>query len=164
MIGISAPGWLMLVSLALLVLGALWRARRWLAGRSAPLDWLGVFKLPRRYLVDVHHVVARDRYAAKMHMLAAGGFVGSVLLILLVHVLGIESEWLAGLLLFACVIMAAGALMAAMRRWETGATRLSRGAFERLPYALFAFAFCTCRASPAASASSPSTPTSMPTW
>ena len=31
--------------------------------------------------------------------------------------------------------------MVAMRRWEAAATRLSRGAFERLPYALFAFAF-----------------------
>jgi Fe-S oxidoreductase len=141
MIGISAPGWLMLVSLALLILGALWRARRWLSGRAAPLDWLGLFKLPRRYLVDVHHVVARDRYAAKMHMLAAGGFVAAVLLILLVHVLGIESEWLAALLLLACVIMALGALMVAMRRWETRTTHLSRGAFERLPYAIFAFAF-----------------------
>ena len=126
MIGISAPGWLMLVSLALLILGALWRARRWFAGRAAPLDWLGLFKLPRRYLVDVHHVVARDRYAARMHMLAAGGFVAAVLLILLVHVLGIESDWLAGLLLLACVIMALGALMVAMRRWETRTTHLSR--------------------------------------
>jgi Fe-S oxidoreductase len=131
----------MLVSLALLVLGGLWRARRWFVGRAAPLDWLGIFKLPRRYLVDLHHVVARDRYAAKMHMLAAGGFVGAVLLILLVHVLGIESETLAGLLLVACVVMALGALMVAMRRWEAAATRLSRGAFERLPYALFAFGF-----------------------
>jgi len=141
MIHVSAPGWLMLVSLALLVVGGLWRARRWFAGRAGPLDWLGLFRLPRRYLVDVHRVVARDRYAAKMHMLAAGGFVGAVLLILLVHVFGLESDWLAGLLLVACVIMALGALMVAMRRWESAATRLSRGAFERLPYALFAFAF-----------------------
>ena len=73
-IGISAPGWLMLVSLALLAIGALWRASRWFVGRAAPLDWLGPFRVPRRYLVDVHHVVARDRYAAKMHMLTAGGF------------------------------------------------------------------------------------------
>jgi Fe-S oxidoreductase len=140
-IGISAPGWLMLVSLALLAIGALWRASRWFVGRAAPLDWLGPFRVPRRYLVDVHHVVARDRYAAKMHMLTAGGFVAAVLLILLVHVFGFESEWLAGLLLGACAIMAVGALMVALRRWETAATQLSRGAFERLPYALFAFAF-----------------------
>ena len=76
-----------------------------------------------------------------MHMLAAGGFVAAVLLILLVHVFGFESEGLAGLLLLACVIMAVGALMVALRRWEAAATHLSRGAFERLPYALFAFAF-----------------------
>jgi Fe-S oxidoreductase len=131
----------MLVSLALLAIGALRRARRWFAGRAAPLDWLGPFKAPRRYLVDVHHIVARDRYAARMHMLAAGGFVAAVLLILLVHVFGFESEWLAGLLLGACAIMSVGALMVALRRWEAAATQLSRGAFERLPYALFAFAF-----------------------
>jgi N,N-dimethylglycine/sarcosine dehydrogenase ferredoxin subunit len=141
MIGISAPGCLMLASVALFVGGGLWRARRWLAGQSAPLDRLGLFKLPRRYLVDVHHVVARDRYVAKMHRLAAGGFVAAVLLILLVHVFGIGSDWLALLLLIACIVMAMGALMAAMRRWETAATQLSRGAFERLPYALFAFGF-----------------------
>jgi len=141
MIGISAPGWLMLVSLALLVLGALWQARRWLAGRAAPLDWLGPFRMPRRYLVDVHHVVARDRYAARMHMLAAGGFVAAVLLILLVHVFGIASEVLAGFLLTACALMAVGALMVAMRRWEGRTTQLSQGAFARLPYALFAFGF-----------------------
>jgi len=141
MIGISAPGWLMLMSLALLVAGALWQARRWLAGRPAPVDWLGPFRMPGRYLVDVHHVVARDRYAARMHMLAAGGFVAAVLLILLVHVFGVASDVLAGLLLTACALMAVGALMVAMRRWEARTTQLSHGAFERLPYALFAFGF-----------------------
>ena len=141
MIGISAPGWLMLASLALLVVGSLWRARRWFAGRTAPLDWRGLFALPRRYLVDVRGVIARDRYAGKMHRLAAGGFAAAVLLILLVHVVGIGSDWLALLLLIACAVMAMGALMAAMRRWETAAAQLSRGAFERLPYALFAFGF-----------------------
>ena len=141
MIGISAPGWLMLASLALFVLRSLRRARRWRAGRPAPLDWLGLLKVPRRYLVGVRRVLARDRYAAKMHRLAADGFVAAVLLILLVHVVGIGSDWLALLLLIACVVMAMGAFMAALRRWESAATQLSRGAFERLPYALFAFGF-----------------------
>ncbi len=31
----------------------------------------GLAALPRRYLVDVHHVVGRDPYAARMHALAA---------------------------------------------------------------------------------------------
>jgi Fe-S oxidoreductase len=43
--------------------------------------------------------------------------------------------------------MAMGALMAVLRRWESGATQLSRGAFERLPYALFAFGFFVALAS-----------------
>ncbi|PJI55069.1 (Fe-S)-binding protein, partial [Methylobacterium radiotolerans] len=57
------------------------RAILWRAGATAPVAWLeGLAKLPRRYLVDVHNVVARDAYASRMHAVVAGGLlVASVL-------------------------------------------------------------------------------------
>ena len=45
------------------------------------MAWLdGLAKLPRRYLVDVHHVVARDAYASRMHAVVAGGLLAASLL------------------------------------------------------------------------------------
>ncbi|MEX1205846.1 MAG: DUF3483 domain-containing protein [Dongiaceae bacterium] len=134
------PGWLVVLGLAALVVGATLRARRWLAGRPAPVDVLGgLLSLPRRYLVDVHAVVGRDAYAVRLHVPAAGGFVAATGLILLVHVGGVGGRPLAWLLLLALAAMAAGAALAAWRRRRRPA-RLSGGAFNRLPAGLFAFA------------------------
>ena len=60
------PGlvWLM-AALALVQVSR--RAALWRVGTAAPVAWLdGLAKLPRRYLVDVHHVVARDAYASSI--------------------------------------------------------------------------------------------------
>jgi Fe-S oxidoreductase len=54
--------------------------RRWGAPLSLPLA--GLLRLPRRYLVDLHAVVAREPGRARMHVLAAGGFVSGLLLLL----------------------------------------------------------------------------------
>ena len=41
-----------------------------------PVAWLaGLRRLPQAYFHTVHDAVARDPYAARMHMLAAGGLV-----------------------------------------------------------------------------------------
>ena len=89
----AAISWfLTLALLAGAVLGLL-RARRWAAGRPARVAWLrGLLRLPRSYFVDLHHIVARDTYAAHMHVAAAGGFVGAVLLVLLTAYIGL-SYW-----------------------------------------------------------------------
>ena len=67
------------------------RSRRWRRGRDTPHHG-GLRKIPRRYLVDVHDVVARDRQAAIMHVPAAGGFILALVLIVVVHVLGIATN------------------------------------------------------------------------
>ncbi|HQS10714.1 MAG TPA: DUF3483 domain-containing protein, partial [Xanthobacteraceae bacterium] len=69
--GLSLLVWLMaLVALA----GIATRVMLWRRGRAARVDWVaGLLAVPRRYLVDVHHIVERDACAARMHMLVAGG-------------------------------------------------------------------------------------------
>ena len=134
--------WLLAVSLALGAAAALWRARRWAIGRPGPAaPWRGLVRFPRSYFVDVHHIVARDGYAARMHILVAGGFTGAMVLIVLVHLIGIEGRLLSWLLLGLLVAMAAGAAFVLARRVVRPPARLSRGGFSRLPYSLLAFAF-----------------------
>ncbi|HLB79391.1 MAG TPA: DUF3483 domain-containing protein, partial [Dongiaceae bacterium] len=116
MIASALPAWLVVFGLAALAVGATLRARRWLGGRRARVDILGgLLQLPRRYLVDVHEVVARDRFAVRLHVPAAGGFVAATVLILLVHLAGVGGRPLAWLLLLALAAMAAGAALAAWR-------------------------------------------------
>ena len=116
------------------------RVRLWRAGRPARVDWrAGLAALPRRYLVDVHHVVASDPFTARMHMLAAGGLLSGALVAALglCPVLGrLPLWWALDAVLFAFAI--AGARMAAMRRSPRPA-RLSGGRFARLPLWLAAF-------------------------
>ena len=56
------------------------RARLWRAGRPAPVDWLGLLAIPRRYFVDLHHVVARDPFIARTHIAVAGGAIAALAL------------------------------------------------------------------------------------
>lgn len=67
---------LLFAALALAVLGAAKRFLMWRRGRPAKVDWIGgLMQMPRRYLVDLHHVVERDRYMSRTHVATAGGFV-----------------------------------------------------------------------------------------
>ncbi len=53
---------LIAAALALAAIGAARRVRLWRQGRPARVDLLkGLAAMPRRYLVDLHHVVARDK-------------------------------------------------------------------------------------------------------
>ncbi|WP_264784353.1 DUF3483 domain-containing protein, partial [Gluconacetobacter azotocaptans] len=62
---------------ACVLLAALGLARRWRQGRPVRVAWIaGLAAVPRRYLVDVHHVVERRPEAARMHVPAAGGLLG----------------------------------------------------------------------------------------
>lgn len=71
-------GWAMA---ALAAAQGLRRAALWRAGAPAKVDWLaGLAALPKRYLVDVHDVVARDAYASRMHAIVAGGLLAASLL------------------------------------------------------------------------------------
>jgi Fe-S oxidoreductase len=131
---------LLFAALGLAVLGAGKRFLMWRRGRPAQVDWLGgLFAMPRRYLVDLHHVVERDKYMSRTHVATAGGFVLAALLAILVHGFGLHNRILGFALLAACVLMFAGALFVAKRRRNPPA-RLSKGPWNRLPKSLLMFA------------------------
>ncbi|RCV86607.1 (Fe-S)-binding protein [Billgrantia montanilacus] len=135
---------LIFAALGLAVIGAWRRIRLWRQGRPAEVDLLrGLVAMPRRYLVDLHHVVGRDKVMSNTHVATAGGFVAAAVLMILVHGLGLGSPEVLGgllgwLLLAASAVMFVGSLLVAKRRLNPPA-RLSRGPWMRLPKSLMAF-------------------------
>lgn len=130
---------LLFAALALAVLGAAKRFFMWRRGRPSKVDWLGgLMAMPRRYLVDLHHVVERDKYMSKTHVATAGGFVLSALLAIVVHGFGLHSRILGFALLAATVLMFVGAIFVAKRR-SNPPERLSKGPWNRLPKSLLMF-------------------------
>jgi ferredoxin len=130
---------LLISALTLMVVGAARRVLAWRAGRAEPVAMLaGLIAMPRRYLVDLHHVVQRDRYIANTHVATAGGFVAALLLALLVHGFGVDTPVLMLLLLLSSVLMFVGACAVAWRRRQPP-SRLSRGPWMRLPKSLLVF-------------------------
>ena len=130
---------LLFAALGLAVLGAGKRFLMWRRGRPAQVDWLGgLLAMPRRYMVDLHHVVARDKYIANTHVATAGGFVLAAVLAIVVHGFGLHSRILGVALLAACALMFGGALFVAKRRLDPP-SRLSKGPWMRLPKSLLMF-------------------------
>lgn len=131
---------LLFAAIGLAVLGALRRVRMWRRGRPSKVDLLGgLLAMPRRYMVDLHHVVARDKYMANTHVATAGGFVLAAVLAILVHGFGLHNRVLGYALLLATVLMFGGALFVYKRRLNPPA-RLSKGPWMRLPKSLLVFA------------------------
>ena len=131
---------LLFTALGLAVLGALRRMNLWRRGRASKIDLLGgLLAMPKRYMVDLHHVVARDKYIANTHVATALGFVLSALLAIVVHGFGLHSRVLGYALLAACGLMFVGAIFVYLRRRNPPA-RLSKGPWMRLPKSLMAFA------------------------
>ncbi|NBA96404.1 dimethylglycine demethylation protein DgcB [Pseudomonas sp. R5(2019)] len=130
---------LLFAALGLAALGALRRVSLWRQGRPAKVELLkGLLAMPRRYMVDLHHVVARDKYMANTHVATAGGFVLAAVLAILVHGFGLHNRILGYALLFATVLMFVGALFVYNRRRNPPA-RLSKGPWMRLPKSLLMF-------------------------
>ena len=72
---------------ATLAIGLARRARLWNAGRHpVATDWRNLLTIPRRYFVDLHHVVARDPYIARTHIAVAGGAIAALAQIGRAHV------------------------------------------------------------------------------
>ncbi len=106
------------------------RVSLWRRGRPAQVDvWSGLVALPRRYLRDVHDVVARDPLAARMHALAAGGLIAAGLLFLIDLALG-RPAWLQAPGMLAAAAMVAGSAIALWRRLAAGAGRAMRSQGE----------------------------------
>ena len=130
---------LLFAAMGLAVLGALRRVNMWRRGRAAKVDLLGgLLAMPKRYMVDLHHVVARDKYIANTHVATALGFVLSALLAILVHGFGLHNRILGYALLLASVLMFVGATFVYLRR-RNPPSRLSKGPWMRLPKSLIAF-------------------------
>ncbi len=124
---------------ALLLLGLARRARLWRNGRRAKVALSGLLAMPKRYLVDLHHVVAREPFIARAHAAVGGGAVLAILVIALNYGLVLYWPWLDRVLLGASALMLVGAALMAWRRRAPPA-RLSRGPWMRLPWTLAAFA------------------------
>ncbi|WP_045836002.1 (Fe-S)-binding protein [Hyphomicrobium sp. 99] len=127
------------VSVATLAIGLARRSALWRTGREAPFEWSELLAVPKRYFVELHHVVARDPYIANTHIATAGGAIAALLLVAFNYGLGIYSWLLDWGILLAAAVMLTGTFFVWQRRREPP-PRLSRGAWDRLPYTLAAFA------------------------
>lgn len=132
---ITAIFWLTAITLLI----GLWRRMLlWRAGKPAPWVWRSLLTIPKRYFVDLHHIVARDPYIARTHVAVAGGAVAAILLVALNYGLMLYSRLLDWGIVIVTGMMFLGAIFIWLRRRNPPA-RLSRGAWSRLPYTLLAF-------------------------
>ena len=132
---ITALFWLAAFTLAV----GLWRrAQLWRAGKAAAWHWHQLFTVPKRYFVDLHHVVAREPYIANTHVATAGGAVAALGLVAINYGLMLYSSWLNWAIVVATSIMLIGVFFVWLRRTSMIAnqppSRLSKGNWSRLPY------------------------------
>lgn len=131
---------LIAAALVLAAIGAVRRVSLWRAGQPDQVNLIaGLMAIPKRYLHDLHDIVERDKYMSKTHAATGGGFVLSAVLIILVHLFGIDSQILAWGLLAALSLMFVGAFFVFKRRLNPP-SRISKGPWMRLPKSLFSFA------------------------
>ncbi|SOZ34800.1 (Fe-S)-binding protein [Cupriavidus neocaledonicus] len=135
---------LLWLSVAGLAFALLRRASYWRVGRAAApgsASLANLFAIPRRYFVDLHHVVARDPYIARTHVATAGGAIAALALVFVNYGLAIYSPWLDKLILVAALAMLVGAVFVWRRRKAKDVpARLSKGPWNTLPWLLGAFA------------------------
>lgn len=135
----SLIGPLVVIAIVLAMIGAVRRIRLWQRGKPAKLSIVkALAAIPRRYLVDLHDVVARDNAFANTHVATAGGFVASTILMVLVFVLGWENSLTFALMSATFAAMALGAVKVKKRRKNPPAN-LSKGPWQRLPDSLLVF-------------------------
>ena len=138
---ITALFWLATFTLAF----GLWRrAQLWRAGQVAAWHWWQIFTIPKRYFIDLHHVVAREPYIANTHVATAGGAVAALALVAVNYGLLLYSSKFNWAIVVATGIMLIGVFFVWLRRTSLIAnqppSRLSKGNWSRLPYSLLAFA------------------------
>ncbi|MCB6185172.1 (Fe-S)-binding protein [Leeia sp. TBRC 13508] len=131
--------WLTMVVLAL---GLAKRSAYWRQGQEAAFSWVSLLTVPKRYFVDLHHVVAREPYIARVHVATAGGAVAVLGLVALNYGLMLYQTWLDYVILFFALVMLAGSIAVWQRR-RNAPSRLSKGAWSRLPVSLIAFSLGT---------------------
>jgi len=124
---------------ATLLVGLWRRSQLWRQGQSADFSWINLLAIPKRYFVDLHHVVSREPFIARTHVATAGGAVAALILVAINYGLMLYWNALNWAILIATAIMLVGVFFVWLRRRNTP-SRLSRGAWSRLPYSLAAFA------------------------
>jgi dimethylglycine catabolism B len=139
---ITALFWL--ATLTLLI--GLWRRTQlWRNGQAANWKLSQLLTIPKRYFVDLHHVVSREPYIANTHVATAGGAVAALVLVAINYGLAVYSSALNWAIVAATGVMLIGAFFVWLRRTSLIAnqppSRLSKGHWSRLPYSLLAFAF-----------------------
>ncbi|QCP53366.1 DUF3483 domain-containing protein [Trinickia violacea] len=138
---ITALLWLSVAGLAFAVVK---RSSYWRLGRATAPGAFGVanlFAIPKRYFVDLHHVVARDPYIATTHVATAGGAIAALALVFVNYGLAIYSPWLDKLIFLAALAMLIGTVFVWRRRHTKNVpARLSRGPWDALPWLLGSFA------------------------
>lgn len=123
----------LLASLAIFLARTAVLVWRWRLGRPVADPLLaGLLRVPKRYLKDVHEIVAREPRSARMHAALAGGFLAAVLLSFVLHVLRIGGTVTAWAVLATLPLIAFGLRLQAGRRFPARPARLSGGAFYRL--------------------------------
>ncbi|KVE32438.1 (Fe-S)-binding protein [Burkholderia sp. TSV86] len=132
--------WMSIIGLAFAVAK---RAAYWRLGRASAPGTFGITNLltiPKRYFVDLHHVVARDPYIAKTHVATAGGAIAALMLVFINYGLALYSPWLDVMIFIAALVMFVGAVYVWRRRHAKDVpARLSRGPWNTLPWLLGAF-------------------------
>jgi dimethylglycine catabolism B len=135
---------LLWASLAGLAFALMRRASYWREGRATAAGlygWANLLTIPKRYFVDLHHVVARDPYIAKTHVATAGGAIAAMALVFVNYGLAIYSPWLDKLTFIFAIIMLVGAVFVWKRRSAKDVpARLSHGPWDSLPWMLGSFA------------------------
>lgn len=135
---------LSILTLSLCLLGAAKRIYLWRQGQPNSVAFFsGLMAILPRYLHDLHAVVARDKYISHTHVATAGGFVLSMLLIILIYGFQfapsfLNPQLLHKLLLASLTLMFFGACFVAIRRIRPP-KRLSKGPWSRLPVSLLGF-------------------------
>lgn len=124
---------------AILLVGLWRRSLLWRQGQSADFSLINLLAIPKRYFVDLHHVVSREPFIARTHVATAGGAVEALILVAINYGLMLYWNALNWAILIATAIMLVGVFFVWLRR-RNAPSRLSRGAWSRLPYSLAAFA------------------------
>ena len=138
---ITALFWLATFTIAF----GLWRrAQLWRAGQASASHWCQLLTIPKRYFVDLHHVVAREPYIANTHVATAGGAIATLALVAVNYGLMLYSSRLNWAIVVATGIMLIGVFFVWFRRTSLISNQppscLSKGNWSRLPYSLLAFA------------------------
>ena len=126
---ITAVFWLAVAALAI---GTARRAALWRTGLAAPVAWRGLLAIPKRYFVDLHHVVAREPAVARAHVAVAGGAIACLALVAINDGLRLRLAVLDMALVAFALVMLAGTLMMALRR-RRGRWARARSGCSRWP-------------------------------